>query len=360
MGLTELKSNTRRAQRERHAFTVIELIVSIAIIALLLGIAVFGVHTLHKAARGTVDLTMVNQIGTGVDKFEEAVGFLPPLVKDRLATGLPRPLSQLTYPRTGTRNAILVYEPDIQTDIDALNLLPTNLGTINTNPFEDEYRYSESSLTFFLVGALDARFDENNAANVVIDGVKGPGLYKPNHDGEFLVPRELVQSNGAKAVGTVLEPFVNIGSGGAKVAYPDQNEPRSVRLVDSKGVAIRYYRWVNGNWFPAQGAPNAKFEVRSLADLKVPRLVGRFSPDTAQPITDQTTFPTAQDRDIRQNPQLRSATWAIVAAGPNGVFGDEPLAALAQALGKQNDVSLEAKLRSEAEKDNIVRVGDGK
>ena len=133
---------------------------------LLLGIAVFGVYTLNRAAKGTVDLTMVNQVGTGVDKFEEAVGFLPPLVKDRLATGLPRPLSQLTYPRTGTRNAILVYEPDIQTDIDALNLLPTNLGTISTNPFEDEYRYSESSLAFFLVGALDARFDENNAADV--------------------------------------------------------------------------------------------------------------------------------------------------------------------------------------------------
>ncbi len=333
---------------------------SIAIIALLLGIAVFGVHTLHNAARGTVDLTMVNQIGTGVDKFEEAVGFLPPLVKDRLPTGLPRALAQLTYPRTATRNAILVYEPDDQNDIDALNTLPTSLGTIDTNPFLNEYRFSESSLAFYLVGALDVRYDENRAPDVVIDGVKGPGLFKPNHDGEFGVPRKLLDPSDPKAVGAPMESFVNIGGGGAKLAYPDQNEPRSVKLVDGRGVPIRYYRWVNGNWFPNQAAPNAKFEVRTLADLKVPRLVGRFTPDVSQPIADQTTFPTPADRDIRQNPALRSATWAIVAAGPNGLFGDESLTVIAQALGKPNDAAQEAKLRSEAEKDNIVRVGDGK
>lgn len=344
---------TVQPRGDARAFTIIELIVSIAIIALLLGIAVFGVRTLQKSARGTVAQTMVNQIAAGIDRFEDSVGFLPPLVKDR---GDPVPaVTTLTLVR-GARNAVRVYEPDVPADVQTLNDLVLT-GNVNNNPFEGEFRYSDASLAFFLVGALDYRYTDNGQPEVVIDGVKGPGMYKPTRDGEFGVPRELVNSNGDRRVGTPLESFVNIGSGGAKLAYATANEPRSVRLVDAGGVPIRYYRWINGN--PPANNANGPLQVQSLDDLKVPRMVGRFTVDVANPVLNQTTFPTPLDRDIRQNTALKSATWAVVAAGPNGVFGDEPLQDIAKALGRSYDVSEEPKLRAEAEQDNIVKVGDG-
>ncbi|MFO0832825.1 MAG: prepilin-type N-terminal cleavage/methylation domain-containing protein [Phycisphaerales bacterium] len=343
-------SNVQRGgTRGRRAFTVMELLVSIGIIAVLLGIAAFGVHAMHSAAKGAVGLTTVNQIGTGIEKFEESVGFPPPLVKDRLNTGAARAISQLTHQPSGTRNAILVYEPDLAPDIADLNTLNT-VGNINTNPFQGEFRYSECSLAFYLVGALDVEFVTGSA--VMMDGVQGPGLYKPTYEGEFQVPTELVRSNGAKRSGTPMESFVNLNGGDAKLAYPQQGEPRSVKLVDGKNVPFRYYRWINGD--PANG-----MKVTQLQDLRIPRIVGRFSVDASNAVPDQTSFPTPPDRDIRQNPALRNAKWAVVAAGPNGVFGDEPLAQIAQALGKPNDPGEEAKLRGEAEKDNIVRVDDG-
>jgi hypothetical protein len=341
-----------------------ELIVSIAIIALLIGIATFGIHTLHKSARGTVTQTMVNQIATGIERFEAEAGFSPPLAKDiDPNTGVRRANlnnpNSLIYQHNGQRNAVRVYEANDAQDVTDLNTLNFNAGTIDTNPFEDEFRYSEASLATFLAGAMDVPYSQDAPnSNVPMDGVKGPGLYPPMRHGDFKVPKEVVASDGEKRAGTPWESFINISSGGAKVQYDGDIGPHGVRLVDAGNVPIRYYMWKNGAR-PA-GQPTAPLAVNGLADLRIPRIVGRFTPDTTTPMTDQTRFPTAQDRDIRQNPALRNAKWAVVAAGPNGVFGDEPLADIAKKLGKSADPSEEVKLRSEAEKDNVVRVGDGK
>ena len=113
--------------------------------------------------------------------------------------------------------------------------------------------------------------------------------------------------------------------------------------MDNNNVAFRYYRWLPGREQPA-GSGN--FIVETLADLNIPVMVAR----------DPAAFPQLVDRperDITKNAQLRDATFAIVSAGANKVFGDESVDVLQAALGS----GTETELRREAESDNAVEVG---
>ena len=338
-----------------------EIIVSITIIALLLGLAVMGMRHAIALAKGTVGHTMVENVATGIVKFKEKVGFIPPLVRERVGIMPPAvPNINTAYVLTpgAARNLVRIYEPANPTHQQELNTLVA-MGAVN-NPFEDETRYSEASLAYFLVGALDHPYGGNaTSLTLPIDGVRGPGMFPPDRNGKFGVPSEIVNPAdpaNPPNVGNPLESFVNLGSGGIKLAFLAGGDARTVRLADKANVALRYYRWINGNQYPPI-TPTTPLEVRSLDDLKIPRMVGRFTVDPSAPVVNETIFPTPPDRDIRQNPALRTATWAVVGAGTNGVFGDEDLAIIAAALG-QSLAAGEVKLRSDAEKDNIVRVGN--
>lgn len=120
----------------------------------------------------------------------------------------------------------------------------------------------------------------------------------------------------------------------------DPNGHRAVEVVDSNGVPIRFYRWMK----PAT--------ITGLRDLRLPPLVGR-SHLTSTPYP----YPIPADRDLEKNIELRDASFAIVTAGPDGAFGDEPDALFMKRLNKQVAAADLLRLRFEAEKDNIVEVG---
>ena len=113
-----------------------------------------------------------------------------------------------------------------------------------------------------------------------VDGVQGPGFRAPQRDGSFRV-----------AGGQTYEPFFDASKNPEGIFRGKVDEGR-VELRDRNGVAYRYYRWMPGN---------LDGEVEEADDLNIPELLG-----------------SAED-----NPELRSAKFAIVAAGPNGVFGEE-------------------------------------
>jgi hypothetical protein len=114
-----------------------------------------------------------------------------------------------------------------------------------------------------------------------------------------------------------------------------------VELRDKKQVAVRFYRWLNDD--PAGNAANTPYQ-----HFRLPPLVGRQG----------SRYPsTPPDRDLETNTELRSATWAIVMAGPDGAFGDEPIDVLGARLGVTIAVAEQIRFRVNAEKDNIVEVG---
>jgi prepilin-type N-terminal cleavage/methylation domain-containing protein len=347
---TQASHNPSLASRGA-GFTIIELIVSIAVIALLVGLVSWAIVGTRRAAQGVTASAAVSNVAQGMSEFERTVGFIPPLVKDQVVNNAAQWVQSVAG-----RNIANVYRGSVPADETFLRTLSTNPAA--TNPFDNEERFSEVSLAYFLVGALDVPYGGGGPATVPMDGVIGPGLYKPDRDGGFEVPKDVRASTDAKRVGTVFEPFVNLSKGGVKLSAPEAGQATNIKLVDSNDQPLRYYRWLNGVESPAG---SGTYVVNGLGDLRVPRLVGRLTPDPTNQVPQyQVDFPTSPDRDLRLNAELRSANWAIVAAGPNKLFGDEPLADLARGLGKSGDASNEVRLRAEAEADNIVKVGRGR
>lgn len=195
---------------------------------------------------------------------------------------------------------------------------PNHLAFLRT-PFPPQVwdpRFSIYSLAYYVVGVLEE------------DGVPGPGFRAVRRDGSF------------ERQGRTFDPLFDT-SRGASVAELSPAGAGRIVLRDRNGVAFRYYRWEHGN--------AATGEVNSLADLNVPLMVG----DPAEQI------------------HLRTATFAVVAAGPNGLFGNEhqlppdhpqymDLEQMMSRLGIRDQGSLAANIARvwrEASSDNIIEVG---
>lgn len=320
----------RPVKRQTRGFTLVEILTSILIIGIVAGLLVVGLRVASSTARSAVDRQTVSAIKVGISQFQQDFGFAPPMVKDQAQN------RELVVVSGGVLR-ISVYNPSVAADRAALTV-PTLLPTAD-NPYRDN-RYSEQSLAYYLAGGLGLKrtADPNSP---VIDGVEGPGLYKPDTEGYFDIPKDIREgSSTSNRVGTKYESFVNLG--GRAPTLVDAGETTGIRavppgygmvLADRNGVAIRYYKWEGVH----------------------PVMVGRKS---VEPTRNPVSIPTPDDRDIEKNPAARSAKWAVVAAGPNGVFGDEAIEVIGEKLGVAiSSVSQIAKARQTAEADNIVEFG---
>ena len=332
---------TRRSTMER-GFTLIEVLFSVLILGVLIGLLFVAFRTTRRYAASVTDRQAVNAVKMGVSRFIEECGIAPPLVRDR-ATASPR---TVVTGGGGTAARFSVYDfSPASTDMAVLRDV-TFPAPSDANPFADA-RYSERSLPVYLAGACEYPMGGTAAADLPIDGVRGPGFYKANADGTFDVPATLRVGGtpGGRTGGSKIESLLDASKSYLQVVQ-DPADPERVELLDSKKVPVRFYRWVNGAAYP-QGARTV-YEIRTIDDLRLPPMVGRKG----------SSYPTTPlDRDLEKNPELRDATWAIVAAGPDGAFGDEPLALLSQRLGRPVPAADERKFRVDAEKDNVVEVG---
>ncbi len=191
-------------------------------------------------------------------------------------------------------------DPSDPDDFDVLR------GATIVDPDADpDMRFSVYSLAYYVMGGLDG----------AIDGVEGEGFRKPRANGTF----ERVGGTASEAL------FRPTGDGGLRYLDSDLTTGRVV-LLDRHGNPYRYYRWVNGD---------EDAEITGIEDINVPAVVG----------------------DPTQNPELRDATFAIVSAGRDGLFGDaatEGLPALQNAYGAGLSVD---ELQRKARQDNVVEVG---
>ncbi|MEM1185356.1 MAG: hypothetical protein AAGI53_10195 [Planctomycetota bacterium] len=349
-----------------RGFTLVEVIVTVLVTLLLTGLLVAGIRVAATTARDQASQVTVRSIGVGVSQFEQQFGFLPPLVDDGAALNGPGPRTASGTPfvefpvdRSGTTPAITAYSgrrgdvylrgyhPDLGTRYQFITL--NSSPAIGTAPGADS-RYSKTSLPFYLIGALGAD----------VDGVDGPGYNKPRASGTF----ELVGTGGA------FEPFFNAGQGDSATllseyfsATEDDESgragglnPTSVTrddyaIVDRNGNAYRYYRWESGNPFAGRGEP----EIASVIDQNIPSVLldvdeayqAELDFDAGNPISVDPT---------NGRTELRSARWAIVGAGADGLFGTEDQTTLIEAFGAKSDANI-LELRQRAREDNIVEVG---
>ena len=169
---------------------------------------------------------------------------------------------------------------------------------------DPDLRFSVYSLPYYLVGVLDAS----------VDGKDGPGMRDPARDGSF-----------RRVGGRLSDPYFDVAGRSEALVEVDKAEGR-YELRDRSGVAYRYYRWL-----PVEQTPGM-----TVTDLRrVPSLLG----------------------DPAQNIALRDAEWAIVAAGPNRVFGDSATET-EQAVRGQLGMGLSlGQLFENARGDNVMEVG---
>lgn len=186
-----------------------------------------------------------------------------------------------------------------------------------------DLRFSLYTPAYYLMGALDAS----------IDGKGGPGFTTPTRDGAFT------------RKGREFEPFFDT-SRNPKALFVIDAANGEIELRDQNNIAFRYYRWL-----PDAGSPNPANPINTY--LNVPAMVG----------------------NPEENAEVRSAEYALVSAGRDGLFGDEhrldashpqylPLGdvelRLGIASGGLTPAELEAAIRKKAGEDNAVVVGAAK
>mgnify|MGYP003646944661 CR=1 FL=1 len=370
------KQSGKRAMTAKRAggFTLAEIIVSIFIIFLLMGIGLVSYRVAANQARIASDRALVNGLKIAVEDFKREFGFIPPLVKDNGNDGQGDSLIQVD-------GLILpsVFSPVIAVDINALR------GEQSARiP-----RYSTYSLAYYLIGALDSE----------VDGVDGPGFVEVRRAGNF-APVVDPKSIDAGDRGTLelarrgpkkYEPFFDTNRGGVELYIdvanrltitPAPGQVSRTRLYyraeirDRNSVPVRYYRWFADNIDPTtisggisdytDDAIDFQDSVKGLiAYLNIPKVVLYGYGDPLSPLFEVPV-------------ELRDATYAIVAAGPNQLFGDDeeydlltgsipgPEAEamkrkyaeyLGLSINRFNDSSYAREAVETAREDNIIEVG---
>jgi prepilin-type N-terminal cleavage/methylation domain-containing protein len=279
----------------RQGFTIVELSVSILVIAILIGLLLVGLGKMSRSAQQGAEQANVIAMRIAIEQFKNDFGFAPPLVKDGL-----------TYAGGGTagvplgtlagQDAALVYRTDDPTGMDQ-DFLRGDSG----NP---DLRFSVYSLPYYLIGVLDADYD----------GVDGSGFREPTRNGTF-----------RQAGGRLTDPLFDAAGDADRLVEVNAEEGR-FELRDRNGIAYRYYRWL----------PDESAAGKTVTDLRnVPSLLG----------------------DPSENIGLRDAEWAIVAAGPNRVFGDLATESIPQLEAELGRGKTPAQLEAEGRADNVVEVG---
>lgn len=279
-----------------RGFTIVELLIGILIIAVLAALLIVSVRSALRTTRGSADTQTLNIVKLAIDKFRSDFGFVPPLVHDDGST-----LQGATDPVNASGRPVVFQSTG--EDAKALRAKPAS-GT-------PDKRYSVRSLAYYLVGALDAKSD----------GVDGPGFRPPTAEGNFRLSDRSAN-----------QPMLDMGKTSVTLfAETDAKTTGRYELRDRKNSPIRYYRWLTGREEPVG---SGSYVVEKVEDLNIPEILG----------------------DPTKSPRLRDATYGVVMAGEDGLFGDEPLSDILTKLGLPSGTT-EVVARERARSDNAVEVG---
>ncbi len=395
MTRTLTHERTGPARRGRRAFTLIELLVAITIIVIIVGFLATALGRTTTSARRTASQRSAQSIAEAVIQFREQFGFLPPLVHDGelISAGDTRfqpmdssgdhyegPLRELSDSNYAY-SRIVVWRPG--QGAESFNFLrrrtggstdevdlPTGSGWDPEGAWDDR-RYSRYALAYYLAGALGRG----------TDGVQGEGFVRPQPDGGFVGIGYPVGSTRDR-----YQSFVDTDRSGISLRYGyarpieaaehgaimyDASNPPTAEdvydlyggpeesdvlaaLVDNFGTAYRYYRWEQGRYNAAN-----QLVVQTTLDMNIPPIL--LDPEALVELQNE-------DRDLSDDLidltssdiALREASFAIVGAGPDKLFGTEPIEYLVERMGERDPAGDEgeiARIRKRAMEDNVVALG---
>lgn len=330
----------------KRAFTLIEVVIVLTIIIILTSLVFVAVGGVIRTARASIEQQFLRAVGVAVTQFEQQHNFFPPLLDNRPLAPDGSPALAIEVPSGSAAGRLLLLSEQFRGGASEATLPPVTLMDryLRYEIEADEPRWSNRALSAYLLGGLGRR----------VNGSNGPGSRPPNADGTFDLS--------GRPVGALLDAGVLLRR---LVGARFDNDGTDVLVVDPGvindrwGVPIRYYRWlptlhvdpaVSGGSVPACvfPFPPTPFDAGS------PDAVLANAPARAGEVRSYNVPPAVGDP--AEETSLRNAKYAIVSAGPDGLFGDEPLATLRTRLGLLTTVT-DREVRRLARRDNVREVG---
>lgn len=268
----------------RRAFTILEGLTVAGIIMLLMSLAIVAATRGLRSARISSERHVISSIKIGLEQFKRDFD-LPPLVDD--AAG---PIDRTE----GQPMVIPARDPDVSKDMARWSR--------GSSPTQEQY--SVHSIPYYLMGLLDVEYRDRP-----MDGAAGPAITQVTKSGQFSrrgAPVAAVFTGGSDSRRVYRDP-----AAAQRIMYLDQ---WGVRSGDPQAHAIRYYRWETNT---SSGDPNLPAVLGTVVEKPQPGGPSIW---------------------VIPDIELRSANYAIVSAGPDGLIDDE-----------NHDAAVN--------KDNIVEVG---
>jgi prepilin-type N-terminal cleavage/methylation domain-containing protein len=259
--------NRQSHMRRARAFTLIETMIVVSIIAILMAIFLIAIRKGVMSARISAERQLCASLVMACNHFDQQFGFLPPLIDDMAAPAGSGPVQNDPRSANGGKVPLVKHDDFLASD-------PAS------NP---GIRYSDYSLAYYIVGACDRD----------VDGVDGPGFTEPKPDGTF------------SKRGKTYESMFDVTKDRGRMER-DPADPSHMMVIhdrwwtpaDPTPHRIRYYRWLPAFYDQNNAAPPGS-QMGQVRLYNVP-------PELGDPTT---------------NPELRQARFAVVSAGPDGIFG---------------------------------------
>ncbi|HVZ95193.1 MAG TPA: type II secretion system protein [Phycisphaerales bacterium] len=236
--------------RRRAGFTLVELLVTVAVIGVLIGILLVALSKAYRSAKASSTTRLFQTVGSALEAFKNDLGYYPPLLYDPDQPASVAPNALITS--DGYMPNFRVPEAYVGSGTGAPVTLDQLVADTATNP--QPFRYgSEYSLVVYLmgIGDLDASDDKDGTPPPPTPGIKdnrddgadGPGIRNPgsDHSWGFAKDRTNQAAKMQKSpTGRVYGPYLDIAS--LKSAARLDPQTGLYKLVDTWNNPIRYYK----------------------------------------------------------------------------------------------------------------------
>jgi type II secretory pathway pseudopilin PulG len=285
---------------DRRAFTIVEILVVVGVIAVLVSILLVSFRGVRRGAEAASAQRLMATVGQAVETFERDFAYLPPLLVLDAPAGSRVPLGN---------SAGALMEPSV---VVPQAKWPDASQASSLRAELEATRYgSEYTLGVYLLGAGDIDNSEVGAATTIgrndanDDGLAGPGIRDPGPDRSWGgAASRAAQNSGRTAIktGRTYGPYLDP----AGLADRVRLDPATglFKLTDSWDQPIRYYTGWPVLDRPSSGAPKPSIDFTPVELRDAGAVEAHLLPESG-------TGP-----DLERERAVLTAPFAVLSAGP--------------------------------------------
>ena len=256
--------------RQPNAFTLVELLVVIGVIAMLVGLLIVGINAAQKRAQKMNTQFLLSSISQALSRFKSDHGYYPPVLGDPTeltASQLGWPATASNTPNTQIGYARDLLAPPINPLFGSTNTKVSQWTTQEATALQNWY--SVTSLAEYLIGAGDRSADGYGICGELPDPVPTDPLA-----GQRELPRAGIRSPGMDGVwGAALQPIMSTdvaATAGAAANYTSAKlgSPTIKGLFFSRNLALPSRVLLSSTTVSGAGNDTSKCILRSRPNLE--------------------------------------------------------------------------------------------